>query len=103
MPPIPAAGATGEETPASHQRSATRQETIHADIFVQIRPVDPLATGNQTPVSPLRRCPVRQTREPRERNRDRSAIRKVGHQSIVAYAYAQGQRSYEFTPRSIMP
>jgi hypothetical protein len=81
-------------------RSATRQETRDADIFIEIGPVDPLATSNKMPVDPLRRCPVRQTREPRERYGDRSAIRKVRDQSIIAYAYALGECSPEFSPRS---
>src|SRR5450759_339834 len=71
-------------------RSATRQETFHADIFIQIRPVDPLATGNETQVGPFRRFPVCQTREPGEWHRDRPAIRKFRDQSIIAYAYALG-------------
>src|ERR1019366_5746175 len=80
--------------------SATRQETLHADIFIQIWPVDPLATGNETPVGPLRRCPVRQTREPREWHRDRPAICKFRDQSIIAHAYALGQCFPEFSPQS---
>src|ERR1039457_6337313 len=82
--PTPAAGAIAEETPASHQ----------------IWPVDPLATGNETPVGPLRRCPVRQTREPRKWHGDRPAIRKFRDQSIVAHTYALGQCFPEFSPRS---
>src|ERR1017187_620312 len=81
-------------------RSATRQETLHADIFIQIWPVNPLATGNETPVGPLRRCPVRQTREPREWHRDRPAICKFRDQSIIAHAYALGQCFPEFSPQS---
>jgi hypothetical protein len=40
---------------------------------------------------------MRQTREPREWRRDGSPIRKVRDQSIVAYAYALGQCSPEFS------
>jgi hypothetical protein len=81
-------------------RPATRYETLHTDIFIQIWPVDPLATGNEPPVGPLRRCPVRQAGEPREWHRDRPAIRKFRDQSIIAHTYAQGQRFSEFSPRS---
>src|ERR1035441_3456741 len=81
-------------------RSTTRQETLHADVFIQIWPVDPLATGNETPVGPLRRCPVRQAWEPRKWHRDRPAIRKFRDQSIVAHTYAMGQCFPEFSPRS---
>ena len=81
-------------------RSTTRQKTLHADVFIQTWPVDPLATGNETPVGPLRRCPVRQTWEPRKWHRDRPAIRKFRDQSIVAHTYALGQCFLEFSPRS---
>ena len=81
-------------------RSTTRQKTLHADVFIQTWPVDPLATGNETPVGPLRRCPVRQTREPRKWHGDRPAIRKFRDQSIVAHTYALGQCFLEFSPRS---
>lgn len=54
----------------------------------------------EAPIGPLRRRPVRQTREPCERRGDGSAIRKVRGQSIIAYTYGLGQRSPEFSPRS---
>jgi hypothetical protein len=79
---------------------ATRQETRHADIFIQLRPVDALATSNQTPVGALRWRPACQSREPSEGHRDRPAIREVNGQSIIAYAYALGQRCFKFSPRS---
>lgn len=81
-------------------RSATSQETLHADIFIQIRPVDTLATGNETPVGPLRRCPMRQTRKPGEGHRNRPAIRKFRDQSIIAYTCALGLCVPKFSPRS---
>jgi hypothetical protein len=81
-------------------RSATSQETLHADIFIQIRPVDPLATGNETPVGPLRRRPVRQTRKPGEWHRDCPAIRKFRDQSILAYSCALGLCIPKVSPRS---
>src|ERR1035438_131943 len=81
-------------------RPATRQETLHADIFIQIWPVDPLATGNQTPVGPLRRCPMRQTREPPEWHRDCPAICEFCLQSVIAHIYALGQCFPEFSPQS---
>ena len=81
-------------------RSTTRQETLHADVFIQTWPVDPLATGNETPVGPLRRCPVRQTREPRKWHRDRPAIRKFRDQGVIAYTCALSLCVPKFSPRS---
>jgi hypothetical protein len=80
--------------------SAAREETLHADIFIQIRPMDALATRDQTPVGALLWSPMRQTGEPGEWRRDRSAIRKIQDQSIITYAYVLGQRLPELTPRN---
>jgi len=77
-------------------RSATRTETLHADIFIQIWPVDPLAARDQTPVGALLGRPMRQTREPGEWHCNGSAIRRVRDQSIIAYAL--GKRLSELTP-----
>lgn len=79
---------------------ATGQETLHADIFIQVGPVYPLATRDQPPVGALLRRPMRQTREPRERHRDRSAIHQVRYQGVVTYAYVLGKCISEFTPRN---
>jgi len=77
---------------------AVEQETFDADIFVQIRPMNSLAAGDQTPVGALRWRPTHQTREPRDRDPNRPAIRKVRDYRVIAYAYAQGKRFPELTP-----
>src|ERR1019366_2950481 len=81
-------------------RPAARQEALHADILIQIRPVDPFAASNETPVGALRSGPVCQTREPGEWHRDRSAIRKVHDHPIVAHTYGLAQCFSEFSSRS---
>lgn len=64
--------------------SAAREQARETDVFIQIRPVDSFTTGDKTPVGPLGWRSVRQSREPRERHRDRAAIRKFRYQGIVA-------------------
>ena len=81
--------------------SATRQETRHADIFIQLRPMDTFASRDQTPVGALRWCSVRQAREPGKRHRDRPAIREVRNQSVVANAYTLSKCFLDFSSRSI--
>ncbi len=81
-------------------RSTACQKALYADIFIQLRPVDTLAAGNQTPVGPLRRRPVRQPREPCEWHRDRPAIGKLHDQRIFTQTYALGKCFPEFSARS---
>jgi len=64
-------------------RSAASQDALHADIFIQIRPVDPLAACNETPVGALGGRPVCQARVPGEWRGDRPAIRKVTRASLL--------------------
>ena len=45
-------------------RSATREKTLHTDVFVKVRPVDPFTAPNQTPVRSLCRRAARQAWEP---------------------------------------
>jgi hypothetical protein len=80
--------------------STARQQTLHTDIFIQVRPVDPLAAGDKTQVRSLHGRPMRQSREPHDGHGDRPAIRKFRHQSIVAQTYAPGQCFPEFKARS---
>jgi hypothetical protein len=81
-------------------RSAARKETLHTDIFIEFRPVDPLAARNETPVGALGCGPVRQAREPCEWRRDCPAVRQVHNQRIIAYTYTLCECFPEFSPRS---
>lgn len=81
-------------------RSAARQEALHTDIFIQIRPVDTLASPNQTPLPSLAYAPLCQAWEPGQRNRDRPAVSKVHDQSIIAHRYALCHWLYKFSPGS---
>jgi hypothetical protein len=57
--------------------SVAREKALYADIFVQIRPVDPRAAADQTPVGALLRRAMRQAREPGKGHHDRPAIGKI--------------------------
>ena len=72
------------------RRSATREQALNADIFVQFGPMNPFATPDQTPIEPLGGRAVCQPWEPRERRRDRPAIRQVHAQRIIAHSHALG-------------
>ncbi len=54
-----------------------RQEALHTDIFVQIRPVDSYPAADETPMGSFRRCPVRQAREPSQRHSDGPTVGKI--------------------------
>jgi hypothetical protein len=77
-------------------RPPARQQALHTDVFIQVRPVHSLTTSNETPVSTLVRSPVRKAREPGEGDCDRPAIHKFHHQSIIVHVYALGQRFPQF-------
>ena len=46
--------------------AAAIQQTLHADVFIELRPMNPLPLANQTRVLTFRRRRVRQARVPRE-------------------------------------
>jgi hypothetical protein len=81
-------------------RSTTCQEASHANVFIEVGPVDPLAATDETPVGTLRRSPVRQTRKPSEWHCDGPAISEIHHQIIIACAYALGHCRCVFMLRS---
>ncbi len=76
------------------------QEAFHANILVQVRPVDSHAAANKTPIGSLRRRPVRQAREPGQRRSDCSAIGKIDDQRLVARSHALSNCVPEFSSRN---
>jgi len=54
------------------------QETFHADIFIQVGPVNSRAVSDKTLVRAFAYRAVRQTGKPGERHGNRPAIRKIG-------------------------
>jgi hypothetical protein len=63
------------------------QQTLDADIFVEIRPVDALASPDEPRVIPLGSSPVSQAWEPTDGHGDHAAIRKLESQRVVAYCH----------------
>jgi hypothetical protein len=61
-----------------------RQQAFHADILVQVRPMDSYAATNETPIGPLRWRPVRQARKPSQRHGNGPAIGKIDDQRLIA-------------------
>jgi hypothetical protein len=65
------------------------QKTCHAEIFIDIGPVDALAVTKELPIRPLRWRRVEQARKPDERYADSSAIDQrhgqliLGHKNIL--------------------
>jgi len=65
----------------SVQRRVLRnQECTHREIFVELWPVDPDTTTDETPVAKGIRTGIAQLREPFERHGDGTAVFKVDHQ-----------------------
>jgi hypothetical protein len=81
-------------------RSTAGQKALHADIFIQIRPVDPLATRDETPVGAFHSRPVCQTGEPGQWHGDGPTIRQVYNQRVIADTYTQGPCFPEFSSRN---
>ena len=81
-------------------RSTTSQEASHADVFIQVGPVDSLAATNETPVCTFRASPMRQARKPSERHCNCPAISEIDGEIIIARPYALGQCQAMFIFRS---
>jgi hypothetical protein len=98
------AGLARSEPPSKRRLSLAgppaRQQAFHADILVQVRPVDPSAAANTTPIGSLGRCPVRQTWKPSQRYSNCPAIGKIHDQRLVARSHALSNRFPEFNSRS---
>jgi hypothetical protein len=74
--------------PAAQRRlcftgSAACKETLDADVFVKIRPVDALAFTYQSPMLTFDRGPVGQSRVPRQGYRDGATIDQFNDQRVL--------------------
>ena len=81
-------------------RCAACEQAFDTDIFIQIRPVNPLAPRDQSPVVPLGGFAVRKAWKPGERSRDGPCVREVYGERIIDYSDALRQRFFEFSPLS---
>src|SRR5437764_1263675 len=73
-------------------RAPAVQETLHADILVQSRPMDSSTAANKTRLGPLFGGTVGKSREPCERYDNCPAVRQVHGESVVAHGYALSDR-----------
>ena len=63
------------------------QQPLRAQVFVQLRPVDPVAGAGYLPVCALLGGGVKQARVPRERYGNRTAVRQVGAQRVFVSSH----------------
>jgi len=70
-------------SPVTFAGTMSRQQAGHADVLVEIGPMDPLTPADQSPVGALGRCPMGQARIPRQRHRHGTAVRKVDHECVL--------------------
>src|SRR5436309_2054595 len=61
---------------------SSQDQVLDADVLVEIRPVNPLAAPDQTPVAPLVRSAMQQAWIPCEGHRDRPPIVQVNRQGV---------------------
>ena len=59
------------------------EHTLGADVFIDVRPVDPVTVTNQLPMRPLGRRRVRETPRPRQWHTDHSAVGKMSRNRLV--------------------
>lgn len=62
------------------------QQVSGAEIFVQIRPVNSESAPGDAPIGALRRGSVEQSREPRERHRNRTPVEEIDAQHVLVHA-----------------
>lgn len=79
---------------------APGQQAHHTDVLIKVRPVDSFATSDQPPVGTLAGGSVGQSREPRQRNRDGSAIRKIDYEGVVSAVDILSNRLLDFNCRN---
>ena len=60
------------------------KKVLHADIFIHLRPVNPMSSSDELPYVPMSRLRVRKTGIPGERDAYLSAVRKPDTQCIFA-------------------
>ena len=86
------------------------KQTVHANVFVQVRPVDAFAIADQLPVRAFRGIGIGQTRELGQGHGDRAAIGQAHDQGIFRqrnrggpWDLCLGRRSSHVTPPSADP
>jgi hypothetical protein len=65
-------------------RRPTSQQVLHADVFINIRPVNSTPRADEAPALTLFHGGVGETRVPRQRRGDRATVRELDRQRVVA-------------------
>ena len=59
------------------------KQALHADVLIQLGPVQALPLPDESPACSFRACTMREPRVPGEGNRNRPPIDEVHHERIV--------------------
>ena len=78
-------------------RRPTSEETANADVFVQIGPVNALASANQAPVRAFRWSAMREAGIPEQRHAHGSPVDEVDHERVIGDGHALRQRRAQLT------
>lgn len=62
------------------------EETVDADVFIELGPMDPVATADQFPFRLLGRRSMSQARVPRDGHRHGATIGQVHDQRVLGHA-----------------
>lgn len=77
-------------------RCLASQQTLHADVLVQTRPMDTHAAADQSPFSSLRRRAVQETGVPRQWHGYGSPVTQVDAQAVLCHPYIVGEGNFNF-------
>ena len=73
-------------------RRSSIEETLDADIFIEIGPMNALTLSDRTPVAALPCGSMEEARVPLQRHHDRTAVTELDDKRIVDDAYARDNR-----------
>jgi len=73
------------------------QEIVHADVFIQVRPVDPASVADQSPVTALVGRAVRQTRIPNDGRGNLATVGQIDEHRLVVDLNACGRWNLGFS------
>ena len=72
-----------------------KQQSFNTDIFIQIRPMDPVTGATNLEIGALGGCAIRQTRIPANRNRDSATVFELDLQCIVCNHHVEDSSQCE--------
>lgn len=81
-----------DRSPGSSRGCDSAQQSLHAQILVEVRPVDSLPVAEQSPVLSLERIRVQESGEPDQGHAHSPAVREGDRQLVVANRHLHGAR-----------